>query len=58
MLKKYLVQLKIKNCDLIFKKGLDKGIIGELELEYDIEEKEYKKPLFIKGLYEQAEELR
>ena len=57
MLKKYLVQVKIKNCGLVFKKGLDKGVLGEIELEFDLDEKDYKKPLFIKTLYSQANEL-
>jgi hypothetical protein len=58
MLKKYLVKVKVKNCELVFKKGLDKGVLCEIELEYHLDEKEYKKPLFIKSLYDQAEEIR
>lgn len=58
MLKKYLVQVKVKNCELVFKKGLDKGVLGEIELEYNLDEKEYKKPLFTKSLYDQAEAIR
>ncbi len=58
MLKKYLVQVKVRNCELVFKKGLDKGVLGEIELEYNLDEKDYKKPLFIKSLYGEAEAIK
>jgi hypothetical protein len=58
MKKTFKIEIKIKKCDTIFKEGLDKGVIGSLELTYDLDRQEYERPGFALNLMNEARELR
>ena len=58
MKKTFKITVKIKKCDIEFKKGMGKGVIGTEELEYSLEEKQYDRPGFVMSLMEKADTLR
>lgn len=58
MKKKFKIAVKIKKCDIEFKKGMGKGVIGSDELTYNLEESEYERPMFAMSLLNIADELR
>ena len=57
MKKTFKVSIKIKKCDIEFKENMGKGIIGYTDITYDLDEKEYEKPIFIVGLINEGEVL-
>lgn len=58
MKKTFKIEIKADNCEIVFAEGLDKGVLGYVELSYDLPEKEYKSSLFAAHLLEKAEEYR
>jgi hypothetical protein len=58
MKKTFKINIKIKNCDKIFADGLPPGSIGLKKLIYDLEESEFKHPMFVKGLLDYGKEFR
>ena len=53
----FRIKLKVRNCDVVFKEGLEPGVLGFNEHIFDLEEKEYEHPLFIKTLLDLREGL-
>lgn len=58
MKKTFKIIAKIKNCETVFKEELGEGGLGSIELNYDLEPEEYKKPTFIAHLMDKCDELR
>lgn len=58
MKKTIRISVKIKNCDIIFKEGLEPGEIGFEDLIFDLDKKDYERPLFIMTLRDKAEVLQ
>lgn len=46
----FRIKLKVRNCDVEFKEGMEPGVLGFNEHVFDLEEKEYEFPIFIKTL--------
>ncbi len=48
--KKFRISLKVRKCDVVFKEGLEPGVLGFNEHVFDLTEKDFGSPLFIKTL--------
>jgi len=57
MRKKYIVKIKVRNCDVIFGEGMEPGILGYEEMIYDLPEKDFSSPMITKQLMEVREYL-
>lgn len=57
MKKAFRLKLKVKNCDTVFSPGLEPGVLGFRDIEYDLTEDEYKHPLFVKSLLDERSRL-
>ena len=57
MKKTFKIRLRVRNCDEIFKEGLEPGVLGQVDLEYDLEPKEYERPTFIQHLLDKRDKL-
>ena len=57
MKRKFRITLKVRKADVEFKKGLGVGVLGFNEHVFDLEEKEYEHPIFIKTLLDLREGL-
>ena len=57
MKRKFRITLKAKRADVEFKEGLGIGVLGFDEHVFDLEEKEFEKPMFIKTLLDLREGL-
>lgn len=54
MKKTFKIEIKVNKCNEIFNKDMNKGVLGYLELTYNLSEKEYKNPLFKLSLIEEG----
>ena len=57
MKRSFRVSVIVNNCDTVFKEGLEPGVLGYEDVEYDLDEAEYEKPIFIAHLMDRREEL-
>lgn len=57
MKKSFRIKLKVQKCDIIFSEGIEPGVLGFKDVDYDLTEEEYKHPLFIKSLLDEREAL-
>jgi len=57
MKKTFKIRLRVRNCDKIFKEGLEPGVLGQVELEYNLEPEEYERPLFLQHLLGERDKL-
>jgi len=46
MEKTFKIEIKVNKCNEIFKKDMNKGVLGYLELTYNLSEKDYENPRF------------
>lgn len=58
MKKTFKIEVNIKKCDIVFKEKLGKGVIGSVELTYDLDQQEYERPGFALTLMDEAREFR
>ena len=58
MKKTFRISIKVKNCDIVFKEGLEPGSLGFVDMTYDLDEKEFKRPLFLVTLSNEADALK
>ena len=58
MKKTFKIEIKADKCEEIFADGLNKGILGYIELTYNLPEKDFESPMFEASLIEKAEEFR
>lgn len=55
MKKTFQVTIRIKGCDTVFNKELGTGVIGKVDLIYDIKEKDLEDPRFLHDIERKAE---
>jgi len=58
MKKTIKISVKIKNCELVFKDGLEPGVIATQKRIYDLDEADYSSPMFAKEIMDKGEEFK
>jgi hypothetical protein len=57
MKKTFRIKVIVRNSHEIFKDGLEPGVLGYVDLDYDLSEEEYSRPMFAKGLMDQVDHI-
>jgi hypothetical protein len=47
----------VRGCNVTFQAGLERGVLGQQDVTYDLPEEDFEKPMFIKELIERQDEL-
>ena len=57
MKKTFEISVKIKDCSISFKENMGRGEIATKLFTYDLDEKEYMHPMFVKSLLDEESRL-
>lgn len=49
-IRKFRITLKVRNCDIVFKEGMEPGVLGFDEHVFNLRKKDFESPIFIKTL--------
>jgi hypothetical protein len=57
MKKLFRVEVKVDKCEDIFREGLGPGVLGFIDIAFDLPKEDYKSPSFASFMKEQGDEL-
>jgi hypothetical protein len=55
--KNFRVKIIVRDCNVIFKEGLEPGVLGYRDIEFNLTDEQYNSPMFAKELLDHRNSL-
>lgn len=55
--KSFRIKVIVRNCGVVFKEGLEPGVLGCRDIDCDLTKEQYESPMFTKELLDQRNDL-